>query len=196
MNRKGTPRGRPPLDAALARLGALRESLRGAGNRGRAGLFSCDGCVGWCCREGFNGMRATPLEAEAVVRHLEERGELEAALRRAAEAVDRWRLDGEPGSRRTYTCPFLTAGNRCGVHAVKPLGCVTFTPVRDGGCDQDGALLAESVEEAARLADGVPGGEGWSDLPLPLAVLRVAAGRRGGGARYRRLPRAEKQSRQ
>ena len=145
---------------APADLDALRASLRADANRERAGLFSCDGCVAWCCREGFNSMRATPAEAEEIVRLLRSRGDLDDALERCADAVDRWRLDADPESRRTYTCPFLTAGNRCGVHEAKPLGCVSFTPVRDGGCDQDG----ERLEAAVRR---VPG-EG---LPIPLAVI-------------------------
>jgi Fe-S-cluster containining protein len=139
-------------------LEALRESLRGAGNAERAGLFSCAGCVGWCCREGFNAMRATPPEAEAILALLEERGEAGAALEACAAAVERFRLDAT--TPRTYTCPFLTAGNLCGVHAAKPLGCVTFTPVRDGGCDQDGERLHAAVADL----------EG-EDLPLPLAIL-------------------------
>ena len=177
------------IDRALAELASLRDSLRGAGNRERAGLFSCRGCVAWCCREGFNAMRATSLEAEAILRALEGAGELEAGLARAAEAVERWRLDADPGTRRTYTCPFLTAGNLCGVHGAKPLGCVTFTPVRDGGCDQDAARLADSVEHAAALNDRAYGSGRWEDLPLPLAVVEAAG-------RYRFLPRVTKQSRQ
>jgi Fe-S-cluster containining protein len=144
-------------------LEVLRDSLRGAGNRERAGLFSCTGCVAWCCREGFNSMRATPAEAAAILDHIEARGNAAEALDACAEAVDRWRLD-EGG--RTYTCPFLTAGNLCGVHAAKPLGCVTFTPVRDGGCDQDGERLAAAVAD-------LEGG----DLPIPLAVLAIASSR-------------------
>ena len=142
-------------------LAALRESLRGAGNAERAGLFSCSGCVGWCCRAGFNAMRATPAEAEAILDLLDARGETAAALEACAEAVERWRLDAT--TPRTYTCPFLTAGNRCGVHDAKPLGCVSFTPVRDGGCDQDGERLGAAVRR-------VPG-EG---LPIPLAVIAAA----------------------
>jgi Fe-S-cluster containining protein len=149
-------------DRALEELAGLRDSLRGAGNRERAGLFSCSGCVAWCCREGFNSMRATPVEALAMVRLLEARGATDEARERCEEAVERYRLDGDPGARRTYTCPFLTAGNLCGVHEAKPLGCVTFTPVRDGGCDQDGERLGEALE-----------GLGEGDLPIPLAVLRA-----------------------
>lgn len=152
---------------APADLDALRASLRADANRERAGLFSCDGCVAWCCREGFNSMRATPAEAGEIVRLLRSRGDLDDALERCADAVDRWRLDADPESRRTYTCPFLTAGNRCGVHEAKPLGCVSFTPVRDGGCDQDGERLGAAVRR-------VPG-EG---LPIPLAVI-AAAGQAG-----------------
>ncbi len=159
------------LDRALADLAALRESLRGSGNRERAGLFSCRGCVAWCCREGFNAMRATPLEAEAILRHLDEAGGREEALTRTEGAVERWRLDDDPAARRTYTCPFLTAGNLCGVHAAKPLGCVTFTPVRDGGCDQDAARLEEAVASAAAVNDAAIGKGRWRDLPLPLAVV-------------------------
>ena len=147
-------------------LDALRASLREAGNAGRRGLFGCAGCVGWCCREGFNAMRATPAEAEAILRLLEARGDREAALAACGDAVDRWRLDADPASRRTYTCPFLTAGNLCSVHEAKPLGCVTFTPVRDGGCDQDGETLADAVADL----------EG-EDLPLPLAILASASSR-------------------
>lgn len=173
-------------DRALLELAALRDSLRDSGNRERAGRFSCDGCVSWCCREGFNSMRATPLEAEAILRLLEERGGIEEGLDRAREAVERWRLgDDAPG--RTYTCPFLTAGSRCGVHGAKPLGCVTFTPVRDGGCDQDGDRLAAALERAAVLNDRALRGEGWEPRPLPAAILEAA---------YRFFPRATKQSRQ
>ena len=160
----------PDLERALRDLARIRESLRGAGNRERAGLFSCAGCVAWCCREGVNSMRASPVEAEALVRHLEARGALGEARRRCSEAVRRWRLVAHPDSRRTYTCPFLTAGNLCGVHGDKPLGCVTFTPVRDGGCDQDGKRLASALLRA-------PGGE--PDLPIPLAVLAALKRRRG-----------------
>ena len=141
----------------------MRASLRADANRERAGLFSCEGCVAWCCREGFNSMRATPAEAAEIVALLRARGDLDDALERCEDAVDRWRLDGDPESRRTYTCPFLTAGNRCGVHEAKPLGCVSFTPVRDGGCDQDGERLGRAV---GRLRG--------SDLPIPLAVLAAA----------------------
>jgi Fe-S-cluster containining protein len=179
-------RARDP-DAALAALAALRDSLRGAGNRERAGLFSCSGCVAWCCREGSNAMRAGPLEADAVVRLLEGRGDLPAALDRCAEAVERWRLDGEPGSRRTYTCPFLTAGNLCDVHDAKPLGCVTFTPVRDGGCDQDARRLGEALERASGAGRGLLGAS-TPDLPLPLAVLAAAERRRRGATSASRAP--------
>ncbi len=159
------------LDRALEELSTLRESLRGAGNRERAGLFSCRGCVAWCCREGFNSMRATPLEAEAVLRLLEARGEAGEARERCEEAVERWRLDGDPDAHRTYSCPFLTAGNLCGVHEAKPLGCTTFTPVRDGGCDQDGPRLADAVARAAALNDAAYGKGKREDLPIPLALL-------------------------
>jgi Fe-S-cluster containining protein len=125
-------------------------------------------------------MRAGPLEAEAVVRHLERRGRLEEAADRCAEAVERWRLDGGPDERRTYTCPFLTAGNLCGVHESKPLGCTTFTPVRDGGCDQDGERLAEALRRAAAAGRRLYPEE-EPDLPIPLAVL-AAIERRGGRA--------------
>jgi len=169
------------IDGALADLAALRDSLRGAGNRERAGLFSCRGCVAWCCRGASNAMRATPLEALAVVRDLEAAGRREEGLRRAAAAVERWRLDGDPAAPRTYDCPFLTAGNLCGVHGAKPLGCVTFTPVRDGGCDQDGERLRDAVGRAAALNDDAFGRGEWTDLPLPAAVL-AAAGRRAATA--------------
>jgi len=152
------PRPRAPAD-----LDALRAGLRADANRERTGLFSCEGCVAWCCRAGFNAMRATPAEARGIVRLLRERGALGEALERCADAVDRWRLDADPAARRTYTCPFLTAGNRCGVHEAKPLGCVSFTPVRDGGCDQDGERLGAALRRV--------GGE---DLPIPLAVLAAA----------------------
>jgi Fe-S-cluster containining protein len=170
----------PPdrLERALGDLAALRESLRGKGNRERAGLFSCRGCVAWCCREGFNSMRATPLEAEAVVRLLESRGGAAEARERCGEAVERRGLDGDPGARRTYTCPFLTAGNLCGVHEAKPLGCVLFTPVRDGGCDQDAARLEEALGRAAALSEEGLGKRGRGDLPIPLAVIERMDGRR------------------
>lgn len=163
------------LDRALEELAALRDSLRGAGNRERAGLFSCRGCVAWCCRDGFNSMRATPLEGEAVLRLLEARGEAGDARARCGEAVERFRLDADGPARRTYTCPFLTAGNLCGVHDAKPLGCTTFTPVRDGGCDQDGARLAAAVGRAAALNDAAYGKGKWVDLPIPLAVLGASS---------------------
>ncbi len=175
MNRRRRPPGRSRDAAALAALARLRDSLRGAGNPDRAGRFSCDGCVGWCCREGWNSMRATPLEAEAVADLLASRGPgaLAAAERRVRDAVERWRLDDERDPPRTYTCPFLTAGNRCGVHEAKPLGCVTFTPVRDGGCDQDGDLLSESLDGLPESVAG-PG----RDLPFPVAMLAALERRR------------------
>ena len=169
------------MDRGIDALAALRDSLRAAGNRERAGLFSCTGCVAWCCRAGFNSMRATPLEAEAVARHLEARGLLPEALERCGEAVERFRLGADPSLRRTYTCPFLTAGNLCGVHEAKPLGCIAFTPVRDGGCDLDARRLGAALEEAARRNDAAFGEGAWEDLPLPMAVLR---------RRYRFFPRA------
>ena len=162
-----------PLDRALSDLAGLRESLRGAGNRERAGRFDCTGCVAWCCRHGHNSMRATPLEAEAIARHLEAEGRLAEGLRRAAAAAARWRLDGGEEPARTYDCPFLDPSNRCGVHPVKPLGCLTFTPVRDGGCDQDGERLLAALERAAGLNDAAHGEDGWTDLPFPLALLAV-----------------------
>jgi Fe-S-cluster containining protein len=165
------------FDRALAELDRIRDSLRGEGNRERAGLFSCAGCVAWCCREGFNSMRATPLEAEAILRHLDASGGRGPALLRCRETASARRLDlpGGPAGPRTYTCPFLTAGNLCGVHGAKPLGCVTFTPVRDGGCDQDGERLEEAVGEAGALNDGVFGEGRWEALPLPLAVLSASS---------------------
>ena len=170
--------GKKRLEEALAELASLRESLRAAGNRERAGLFSCGGCVAWCFREGFNSMRATPLEAEAAVRLLEEAGTAGKAGERCAETVARWRLDGAPAAPRTYTCTFLTAGNLCGVHGAKPIGCVTFTPVRDGGCDQDAARLEEAMERVAALNDAAFGRGKWRDRPIPVAVAERLAKRR------------------
>jgi len=157
------------IDRAIAALSRIRESLRSSGNRERLGRFSCHGCVAWCCREGFNAMRATPLEALAIARRVEADGAAAAILPRLGEAVERWRLDDV--RPRTYTCPFLTAGNLCGIHEVKPLGCVTFTPVRDGGCDQDAARLKEAIGRARSL--GEDAGLKGDDAPLPVAVARA-----------------------
>ncbi len=162
---------------ALGELAQVREGLRGPGRAERAGLFSCRGCVAWCCREGSNSMRATPLEALAVARHLETSGEAAGARARLREAVERFRLAADDRERpRTYTCPFLTAENSCGVHPVKPLGCCTFNPVRDGGCDQDEGRLARAFRVAGPLNDRVFGRGRWEDLPIPVAVLRALGG--------------------
>ena len=67
-------------------------------------------------------MRATPAEAGEIVRLLRARGDLEAALERCADAVERWRLDAEPESRRTYTCPFLV-DEACSIYAARPHAC-------------------------------------------------------------------------
>jgi Fe-S-cluster containining protein len=170
----------------LLRLAELRDSLRSAGNADRAGRFSCDGCVAWCCRSGNNSMRATPLEALAVARLLQDRGEeaVRQATVRLRASIDAGELEVEPADEArapdagTYTCPFLTPANTCGVHGAKPLGCVTFTPVVDGGCDQDLPLLETALEECASLNDEVAGGA-WRDLPFPVAVLHSLAPRGG-----------------
>ena len=69
-------------------------------------------------------------------------------------------------------CRPISASNRCGVHAAKPLGCVTFTPVRDGGCDQDTRRLDAALAEAATLNDQAYGAGEWEDLPFPVAMAR------------------------
>jgi Fe-S-cluster containining protein len=169
-------------DAALHALEALRDGARAGANADRAGRFSCRGCVAWCCRSGHNAMRATALEAEAIANLLRSRGTraVAEARRRCEEAVARHAL--APGGDAPYECPFLTSADLCGVHEAKPLGCITFTPVRDGGCDQDGELLAALLGEVEALppprtagAGSREGGAG--DLPLPLAVLRALGGR-------------------
>lgn len=168
------------VEESLLRLDELRSELRGAGNPDREGRFSCDGCVAWCCRDGANSMRATPLEAEAVARLVASRGPdaVAEALRRVETVIVAAGLvgGGEAGSASTYTCPFLDPANRCGVHAAKPLGCITFTPVRDGGCDQDAELLGEALEACAELNDEAFGDD-WRDRPFPVAV-RSALNRR------------------
>jgi Fe-S-cluster containining protein len=175
---------RDRTEAALDRLEAIREAARASANTERAGAFSCRGCVAWCCRAPHNSMRATPLEAEAIVRELRRRGPeaVEAARRDCARAVERYGLDApvpEDAPPRAYTCPFLTAENLCGVHEVKPLGCITFTPVDDGGCDQDGPLLEELLADLGEANDDALRGREWTDLPLPIAVL-AALGAPGG----------------
>jgi Fe-S-cluster containining protein len=162
--------------APLARLEELRAAARAGANAERLGGFTCRGCVAWCCRAPHNSMRATPLEAEAIARELRRRGPeaVEAARRDCARAVERFGLDApvpEDAPPRPYTCPFLTAQNLCGVHEVKPVGCITFTPVADGGCDQDGAVLEEILADLGEANDEALGGREWTGLPLPIAVL-------------------------
>ena len=120
-------------------------------------------------------MQITAAEASDILRYLQETGlwteELTERLRTCVREyrldVDLPRFGSRPNLRRTYTCPFFSAGPRgCSLpREVKPYGCLGFNPVKAGargledGCRSDQGLVAEMAPPPVVKA------------PIPLAVL-------------------------
>lgn len=141
----------------------------------------CSGCVGECCTSRSNSMQITRVEAEDIRTHLLNAGLWsEALVARLRDCVREYRLAIElprfgrrQNLRRTYTCPFYSAGPRgCSLpREVKPYGCLAFNPVRPGaagltdGCRSDQESLARADARSPASGD---------KLPIPLALIRLS----------------------
>lgn len=148
---------------------------------------NCAGCSGKCCTAFANSMQTTPLETRDVFDHLVATGRWTEELReRLRETTTRFRLDQVPGDgrrsflRRTYYCPFFAGASLgCTIPAeVKPYGCLGFNAVEAGiregeHCRSDQGLLERQAREI-QLVDHQLGYR-WQKMPLPMALLEMAA---------------------
>jgi Fe-S-cluster containining protein len=170
---------RARVDGALARLAELLARTAAGVEKKRA--FTCAGCDAHCCKVGRNGMLVTRLEAEAIVARLRDdpalRPRAAELARRVSDTVRRHALHaGDATGAQTYTCPFLDEQNRCAIHGRgQPLGCITFMPMRGGGCDQHVPEFETALDAMARLNDEVYGPHGWQPMLIPVAVERALA---------------------
>lgn len=148
----------------------------------------CGACSGPCCTFRHNTMQITPLEATDIVRHLQATGRHTDAMRsRLVSSVERYDLAALPGDgrralRKSYTCPFFTAGPRgCSIDPDhKPPGCLAFNPVRTGvteggDCVSDLGVLERRQSAHARFEDTQNERLDfyWIKAPIPVAVLAV-----------------------
>lgn len=193
------PKRKPNLKRALASLAEVKARLVAKSNAAEETVRSCEGCDAHCCKVGFNSMLLHRIEAEALRRRLHEADLApliplirEKAMEQMAEhdlLIDK---------RASYTCPLLSDDGRCLVHGpAQPMGCLTFRPVSDGGCDHDHEFFEENLP-AVLAADRDGYGRESEPLSIPVALERVLrpgkpgrarrGGRAGGrpGARSRR----------
>jgi hypothetical protein len=136
-------------------------------------------------------MLVTPIEAaaafERIVTDPDLRGRREELAWRLAETAARIRSlrvgpDEEPA---TYDCPFLGEDNRCMVHGPgQPLGCITFIPVTEDGCDQEVEVFEDAFEELQAILRDWSGEEDREGTSLPIAVDELV--RKHGPATMRR----------
>jgi Fe-S-cluster containining protein len=162
---------------SLTRRQILLDANRSLNEKG----VDCSACAGECCTSRSNSMQVTRIEAEDIRAHLVGAGlwneDLFARLR---ECVREYRLDVElprfgsrQNLRRTYTCPFYSAGPRgCSLpREAKPYGCLAFNPVRAGaGGLTDGCLSdVDSLVRTDALSPAI-----GDKLPIPLALIRIS----------------------
>jgi Fe-S-cluster containining protein len=168
------------LERPLVELASVKRALVRASDRAAREVRSCEGCPAKCCRVGFNSMKITRIEAEALRRRLAKPDLaplLPEILRRAEEEVRTRGLATDPDA--TYDCPLLSPEGRCLVHGpAQPAGCLTFRPVSDGGCDHDLPLFHRREPEIAK-AERAAWGRLAPVLSIPEAIVRL----------FRRRPR-------
>jgi len=160
------------VESALVRLEAVKLDLKGPSDRAGREVRSCATCDARCCRVGFNSMLVSRIEARALARRLREPDLAPLVPGIAARARREVEVRGLARDRfAKYDCPLLTAEGRCLVHGpAQPAGCLTFRPVRDGGCDHDVGLFEEHESRIDRLEE-----EAFGDVadprPIPVALL-------------------------
>jgi hypothetical protein len=170
------------VDSGLVRLSEVKLALGAASDRASREIRDCATCDARCCKVGFNSMLVTRIEARAIADRLAEPDlapRISEIVRRAREETARRGLDRDPAAK--YDCPLLDEGGRCLVHGpAQPVGCLTFRPVADGGCDHDLPLFRKHIGKV-RKADRAAFGKGSDPLPIPVAILK-ALDRAGGSA--------------
>jgi len=119
-------------------------------------------------------MRIYRIEAAALARRLREPDlapRIPEILEKARAEIECRGLSDDPEA--TYDCPLLSEEGGCLVHgAAQPAGCLTFSPVEDGGCDHDLKLFykkSPKIEAADRRAFGRVA----EPIAIPLALLEV-----------------------
>ncbi len=162
------------IDRALDALTRVKIAFVRKSDSTEKQVRSCLDCDAHCCQVGFNSMRVHRIEAEALRRRLQGddlRSLIPAIIEKAkSEVRERGLLENEDAN---FNCPLLSDEGRCLVHGpAQPAGCLTFSPVADGGCDHDLAFFAKHVK-GIRAAERKAYGRESEPLPIPVALLRV-----------------------
>jgi len=129
---------------------------------------------GICCRdEHFVNVRITRLEAAAIVRRLDELGEVKRneVRKRAVEAIDKYDLS-TPGDlhSKTYACPLFEKGLGCLVHdTAKPLPCIAHACYENEADLPPSEVLEEREILIADLNRRVYG-KGFLPISIPVAI--------------------------
>jgi Fe-S-cluster containining protein len=162
------------IAAGLKALGRVKERFVRRSDRAARTVRSCSTCDAHCCKVGFNSMKVHRIEAEALRRRLLEpdlaplRPEILAKARREIEERG---LTDDPDA--SYTCPLLSDDGQCLVHGpAQPAGCLSFSPVSDGGCDHDFEFF-ERQEEEIYAAGKLAYGKEQRPVSIPVALTRV-----------------------
>lgn len=162
------------VDAGLVTLSRVKGAFLAASDRASREVRDCATCDARCCKVGFNSMLVTRIEVEALARRLREPDlapALPEILERARAEVRRRGLEKDPTAK--YDCPLLDEAGRCLVHGeAQPGGCLTFRPVRDGGCDHD-LPLWQKQEKLLHAAEKQAFGRRPHPVPIPVALLRA-----------------------
>ena len=171
------------LDKALEALARVKAAFVGKSDTAATNVRSCAGCDARCCKVGLNSMRVHRIEAEALKRRIEQE-DLRAMIPTiVAKAKSEVRERGlEANSDATYTCPLLSDEGHCLVHGpAQPAGCLTFSPVDDGGCDHDLGFFGKHVKGISKAEKKAYGRES-EPLPIPVALLRILRKTRRAGS--------------
>ncbi len=162
------------IDRALETLARVKVAFVCKSDSAQKQVRSCVGCDAHCCKVGFNSMRVHRIEAEALRRRLLEddlRPLIPGILEKAKSEIREQGLSEDENA--SYNCPLLSDEGRCLVHGpAQPAGCLTFSPVDDGGCDHDFAFFAKHVKKI-RAAERKAYGRESEPLPIPVALLRM-----------------------
>ena len=164
------------IDLALEALARVKVAFVRKSESAENQVRSCAGCDAHCCKVGFNSMRVHRIEAEALLRRLQEddlRPLIPGILEKAkSEVRERGLLEDEDAN---YNCPLLSDEGRCLVHGpAQPAGCLSFSPVGDGGCDHDFAFFRKKVK-GIRAAEKKAYGRESEPLSIPVALLRITS---------------------
>lgn len=158
----------------LIHLGPAKERLVTESDRASRDLRDCATCDAHCCKVGFNSMLVSRIEAHGIADRLREpdlADRIPGILRKARREVERRGLDEDDSAK--FDCPLLDEAGRCLVHGpAQPVGCLTFQPVSDGGCDHDLDAFDRAlprIEAAERKAFGRVA----DPEPIPVALVQV-----------------------